>query len=94
MISSEFYQEEIQFKSIIDGINTTTELGRFFFNIMGSLAQMERELIAGRKRTLTNSKLEAARKLLDDGIPRRYVAEIMKISVATLYRHYVFITPF
>lgn len=100
-----FYQDEIQFKSITDGINTTTAVGRFFFNIMGSLAQMERELmmertlagikaakergrVGGRKRALVNSKLDAARKLLDDGIPRKDVAEIMKISMATLYRYF------
>jgi DNA invertase Pin-like site-specific DNA recombinase len=35
-----------------------------------------------------NSKLDAARKLLDDGIPRKDVAEIMKISLATLYRYF------
>jgi len=100
-----FYQAEIQFKSLTDGINTTTSVGRFFFNIMGSLAQMERELmmertqagikaakergrVGGRKRALVNSKLDAARKLLDEGIPRRDVAEIMKISLATLYRYF------
>ncbi len=95
---------EIQFKSSSDGINTTTAVGRFFFNIVGSLAQMERELmmertqagikaakdrgrVGGRKRALVNSKLDAARKLLDDGIPRRDVAEIMKVSLAMLQRY-------
>ena len=43
--------------SISDGINTTTPMGRFFFNIMGSLAQMERELIVER----TRAGLQAAR---------------------------------
>ena len=45
---------EIQFKSLTDGINTTTSVGRFFFNIMGSLAQMERELMI--ERTLGRSQ--------------------------------------
>ena len=49
-----FYQREIQFKSLTDGINTTTSVGRFFFNIMGSLAQMERELMI--ERTLGRSQ--------------------------------------
>ncbi len=100
-----FYQAEIQFKSLTDGINTTTSVGRFFFNIMGRLAQMERELmmertqaglraakergrVGGRKRALVNSKIDAARKLLDEGVPRKDVAEIMKISMATLYRYF------
>lgn len=58
-----------------------------FLYIMGSLAQMEQIIAGGRKRALANSKLDAARKLLDDGIPRKDVAEIMKISMATLYRY-------
>ncbi|MFT7087479.1 MAG: DNA invertase Pin-like site-specific DNA recombinase [Rickettsiales bacterium] len=51
--------KEIGFQSITDSINTSTTSGRFFFHIMASLAQMERELIVER----TRSGLEAARKL-------------------------------
>ncbi|MFT5703381.1 MAG: DNA invertase Pin-like site-specific DNA recombinase [Rickettsiales bacterium] len=51
--------KEIGFQSITDTINTSTTSGRFFFHIMASLAQMERELIVER----TRSGLEAARKL-------------------------------
>lgn len=35
-----------------------------------------------------NSKLNATRKFFDDGIPRKDVVEIMKISRATLYRYF------
>lgn len=99
------YKAEIQFKSITDGINTTTPMGRFFFNIIGSLAQMERELIiertragikaardrgrvGGRKKALTKTKLETARKLLDEGTPRKDIAAAFGISKATLYRYF------
>jgi DNA invertase Pin-like site-specific DNA recombinase len=41
-----------------DGIDTTTPAGRFFFHIMTSLAQMERELLAER----TRAGLAAARR--------------------------------
>ena len=48
----------IHFRSITDNIDTTTPAGRFFFHLMTSLAQMERELIVER----TRAGLEAARK--------------------------------
>jgi DNA invertase Pin-like site-specific DNA recombinase len=55
---SELGQQGMQFRSLTDGIDTTTPHGRFFFHMMASLAQMERELIAER----TKAGLDAARK--------------------------------
>jgi DNA invertase Pin-like site-specific DNA recombinase len=55
---SELAEENVQFCSLTDGIDTTTPYGRFFFHMMASLAQMERELIAER----TKAGLDAARK--------------------------------
>ena len=54
----ELEQQGVQFRSLTDGIDTTTPHGRFFFHMMASLAQMERELIAER----TKAGLDAARK--------------------------------
>ena len=48
----------VQFRSLTDGIDTTTPAGRFFFYVMASLAQMERELLAER----TKAGLAAARR--------------------------------
>ena len=49
----------VQFKSLTDAIDTGTPSGRFFFHVMASLAEMERELIVER----TRAGLDVARKL-------------------------------
>jgi len=51
-------KQGINFQSITDGINTSTPAGRFFFHVMGSLSQMERELLIER----TKAGLDAAKK--------------------------------
>lgn len=43
--------------------------------------------VGGRKRLMTPSKVDAARKLLDTGTPPKDVANTIGVSVATLYRH-------
>ncbi|GAA5201736.1 recombinase family protein [Arthrobacter gyeryongensis] len=48
----------IGFVSLTDSIDTTTASGRFFFNVMASLAQMERELMVER----TQAGLKAAKE--------------------------------
>jgi DNA invertase Pin-like site-specific DNA recombinase len=48
----------VGFLSTSDAIDTSTPMGRFFFHIMASLAQMERELLIDR----TQAGLKAARK--------------------------------
>lgn len=53
----DLHNNGMQFKSISDGIDTSTTAGKFFFHIMASLAEMERELIVER----TQAGLAAAR---------------------------------
>jgi DNA invertase Pin-like site-specific DNA recombinase len=99
----ELREQGIQFQSLTDSIDTATPSGRFFFHVMASLAEMERELIVkrtraglevarsmgrvgGRKRQMTDSKIESAKKLLASGMPPRDVAKNLGVSVPTLYR--------
>jgi len=96
-------KQGVHFKSLTDNIDTHTTAGRFFFHVMASLAEMERELIiertraglkaakamgrtGGRKRLMTESKIESAKKLLAGGIPAREVAANLGVSIPTLYR--------
>jgi DNA invertase Pin-like site-specific DNA recombinase len=100
---TELEGRKVNFQSLTDKIDTSTPAQRFFFHIMASLAQMERELIVertraglaaarrqgrvgGRKRQMTESKMVAARQLLEAGTPPRDVAKNLGVSVPTLYR--------
>lgn len=42
--------------------------------------------VGGRKRMMTDSKIEAAKKLLISGPPPRDVSKILEVSIPTLYR--------
>ena len=57
-IVSDLEQRGVHFKSITDQIDTSTTAGRFFFHVMASLAQMERDLTVER----TRAGLETARR--------------------------------
>ena len=61
----------IGFVSLTDAIDTTTASGRFFFNVMASLAQMERELMVER----TQAGLQAAREQGRVGGRKRIMTE-------------------
>ena len=100
---SSLEKKHIHFKSLTDSIDTSTPAGRFFFHVMASLAQMERELIiertraglaaakrmgriGGRKRRMTESKVESAKQLLGSGMLPKDVAHNLGVSIPTLYR--------
>lgn len=55
----ELHKQGVHFKSLTDAIDMGTSSGRFFFHIMASLAEMERELNVER----TRAGLEIARQL-------------------------------
>jgi DNA invertase Pin-like site-specific DNA recombinase len=53
------HKHGVQFRSLTDSIDTGTPSGRFFFHVMASLAEMERELTVER----TRAGLEVAKQL-------------------------------
>ncbi|EHP0641537.1 recombinase family protein, partial [Salmonella enterica] len=57
VLIEELRERGVNFRSLTDSIDTSTPMGRFFFHVMGALAEMERELIVER----TRAGLEAAR---------------------------------
>ena len=94
---------QIDFRSLTDNIDTSSPSGRFFFHMMASLAQMERELLKertkagieaarkrgkhpGRHRSLDDSKMNSAKRLLASGLLARQVATDLGVSISTLYR--------
>lgn len=56
-LSQQFDEMGVDFVSLGDAIDTTTPMGRFFFRIMVSIAELERDMIAER----TKDGLETAR---------------------------------
>ena len=45
---NELQEKGVMFRSIQDGIDTTTSIGQFFFQITGAFAELERNLIKER----------------------------------------------
>ncbi len=67
----ELHKQGVQFKSLTDAIDTGTASGRFFFHVMASLAEMERELTIER----TRAGIEVARQLGRKGGRKRQMTE-------------------
>lgn len=56
-LSELFEEKEVEFVSLQDNIDTSTPMGRFFFRVMASIAELERDIVSER----TKSGLAAAR---------------------------------
>ena len=67
----QLHQQGVQFKSLTDAIDTGTPSGRFFFHVMASLAEMERELTTER----TRAGLEVASQLGRKGGRKRKMTD-------------------
>lgn len=67
----QLHKKGVHLKSLANDIDTGTSSGRFFFHVMASLADMERELMGER----TRMGLEIARKLGRTGGRRRLMSD-------------------
>ena len=88
----------IGFRSLTENIDTTTPGGMLVFNIFGSLAQFERDLIrertqaglrgskGGRRPVVTPDKLRKARAHIAAGLTVREAAARLKIGKTALYK--------
>jgi len=56
-LTKQLEENGIEFISLVDDIDTTTPVGKFFFRTMASIAELERDIIAER----TQAGLKAAR---------------------------------
>ena len=72
--------KKVHFASLTDQIDTSTTAGRFFFHVMASLSQMEKELNHQR----TTCGLEAARKLGRVGGRKRKMTDAKIVSAKKL----------
>jgi DNA invertase Pin-like site-specific DNA recombinase len=73
-------KQGVQFKSLTDVIDTGTPAGRFFFHIMASLAEMEREMTVER----TLAGLAVARQLGRKGGRKPKMTESKIVSAKKL----------
>jgi DNA invertase Pin-like site-specific DNA recombinase len=57
MLLNELHERDVEFKSLTEGIDTTTPMGRFYFTMSSALAQLERDRLIERTRaSLTAAK--------------------------------------
>ncbi|MBO0439997.1 recombinase family protein [Candidatus Enterococcus ikei] len=103
MLLEKFNDQNINFVSIENNIDTSTPMGRFFFTIMGAFAEMEAELIRERvlaglsaakkngvilgRPPLVNEVNQAIYLYHNTDIPIDEISKRCGISISTIYHH-------
>lgn len=81
----------VGFRSLTEGIDTATPMGRLMFHVIASVAEMEQELIrertkAGRPRALEPHDVELVRRRRAEGWTLDAIAADRKASRSTIIR--------
>jgi DNA invertase Pin-like site-specific DNA recombinase len=93
----------VGFRSLTEGMDTTTAAGRMLFSIFGALAEFERSLIQertaaglaaarargntpGRPTVMTPDRIDAARFMVEAGVPIARIATTLGVGRASVYR--------
>ncbi len=98
----EFQSLGIDFISLTEGVDTSTPLGRCLFGIIGSMAELERDLIrervqAGMRRAKEKGRaigrpkvqldIEEVKRLREEGRNVTEISRILNVSRANIYRN-------
>jgi DNA invertase Pin-like site-specific DNA recombinase len=91
-------RRKIGFRSLTEGVDTTTPVGRFTVHLLGALAQFERDLIVERTRAgmrvhmAKGGKIGAPRQFTDDKVKEARKMKREGASYAAIANHFGFTT--
>lgn len=88
-----FDKYKVKFKSATEVFDTTSAMGRFFINLVASMAQWERETISERVHFVMKQKVETEHKWLSGNGPYGYDTEKGKLTIneeQAEWVHYMF----
>ena len=89
-IINDLQERSVNFYSIKERMDTSTDTGMLMFNMMGSIAEFERKLINGRikdgvKRAMDLGKYKGRQHSVDMGIRREYVEMMLNEKYPVSY---------